>query len=99
MPSAIDAEQRALDLYPPEVVGDRALLQFDLASCLVRSKEIQLGVGLARDVLLRMPAEHRTDIFLRYAWHPAAAVPARFRNQPPVTEYCDVLRSLSAARA
>jgi len=99
MPSAIDAEQRALDLYPPEVVGDRALLQFDLASCLVRSKEIQLGVGLARDVLLRMPAEHRTDIFLRYAWHPAAAVPARFRNHPPVTEYCDVLRSLSAARA
>jgi hypothetical protein len=99
IPAAIDAEQRALDLYPPEVVGDRALLQLDLASCLVRSKEIHLGVGLARNALLSMPAEHRTDIFLRYAWHPAAAVPARFRNQPHVTEYCDVLRSLSAAGA
>jgi tetratricopeptide (TPR) repeat protein len=98
IPSAIAAEQRALDLYPPEVVGDRALLQLDLASCLVRSKEIQLGISLARDALLAMPAEHRTDIFLRYAWHPAAAVPARFRNQPHVTGYCDVLRSLSAAR-
>jgi hypothetical protein len=99
IPAAIDAEQRALDLYPPEVVGDRALLQLDLASCLVHSKEIQLGVGLARDVLLSMPAEHRTAIFLRYAWHPAAAVPARFRNQPHVTEYCDVLRGLSSAVA
>jgi hypothetical protein len=95
IPSAIEIQQRALALYPSEVVGDRALLQLDSARCMVRSKEISSGMGTATDVLLEMPSEHRTDIFLRYAWNVVTAVPARFRERPDVTEYCELLRRLS----
>jgi hypothetical protein len=42
-----------------------------------------------------MPAEHRSDIFLRYAWNVVSVVPARLRTLPTVVEYCDLLRSLA----
>jgi transcriptional regulator with XRE-family HTH domain len=99
IPSAIESQQRAIALYPPEVVGDRALLQLDRASCIVRCKEIDAGLRAATNILLGMPPEHRTDIFLRYAWKVASAVPAQFRSQPQVIEYCGMLRDLAAVSA
>jgi hypothetical protein len=86
-------------LYPPEVVGDRALLQLDRARCIVRSKEISAGLRMAADVLLAMPHDHRTDIFLRYGWKVVSAVPAQFRGQAEVAEYCEMLRDLAAVSA
>jgi hypothetical protein len=41
-----------------------------------------------------MPEDYRADIFLRYAWRVAQAVPPRQRSMPEVGEYCDLLRSL-----
>lgn len=96
IPTALEAQRRAMALYPPEVVGDRALLQLDIAKCVVRD-DISAGVRVAGEVLLGMPPEHRADIFLRYGWGVISAVPVRFRNRPDVTEYRDLLRHLSAA--
>jgi transcriptional regulator with XRE-family HTH domain len=96
MPSAIEAQQRALALYPSEIVGDPALISLDMATCLVRSKDIASGLQMAVDTLLAMPADHRADIFLRCAWRVIFAVPVSSRSQPEVTEYCDLLRNLPA---
>lgn len=98
IPSAIEAQQAAIALYPPDVVGDRALLQLDRASCVVRCQEISAGLRAATDILLDMPPEHRTDIFLRYAWKVVSAVPAKFRSQTQVIEYCGLLHDLAAVR-
>ncbi|MGH9609689.1 MAG: hypothetical protein ACRD34_08435 [Bryobacteraceae bacterium] len=92
--SAIEAQDNALALYPREVVGDRALIQLDKASCIVRSNEIADGLQMASEILVCMAPEYRADIFIRYAWNVAAAVPARFRSGPEVAEYRELLRSL-----
>jgi hypothetical protein len=94
IPAAVAGQQRALDLYPPQVVGDRALLLLDRARCVVLGHDIADGLLAAGQVLTGLPAEHRTDIFRRYSWNVAAAVPARFRNRPDVAEYCELLRTL-----
>lgn len=93
--AAIAAQERALALYPEEVVGDRALIQLDRAICIVRSGDINTGLQIAEETLADLPSEHRTDIFVHYGWNAAIAVPARFRNQPSVTEYRDFLRNLA----
>ena len=90
----MNAQKCALSLYPPDVVGDRALIRLDMATCIVRSKDIRSGLDNATDTLLAMPEDHRADIFLRYAWRVAQAVPPRQRSMPEVGEYCDLLRSL-----
>lgn len=92
--SAIEAQERALALYPREVVGDRTLIELDMASCIIHDKDMTGGLHMARDVLINLPAGHRNDIFLRYAWNVASAIPARFRNDPDVMEYRELLRSL-----
>lgn len=92
--SALAGQQRALELYPVAVVGDRALLRLDRARCLVLGDDIADGLLAASEVLTGLPGEHRTDIFRRYSWNVAAAVPARYRNRPDVTEYCELLRTL-----
>lgn len=96
IPSAMAAQERAVALYPPEVVGDRALLQLDVARCMVRLGDIATGLQMASTVLLGMPAEHRVEIFLRYAWNVVSVVPARFRTLPAVVEYCELLRGLAS---
>lgn len=93
--SAIEAQEQALALYPQEVVGDRTLIELDMASCIIRDKDMAGGLQMASDVLINLPAGHRSDIFLRYAWNVASAVPARFRNEPNVAEYRELLRGLS----
>lgn len=95
IPSAMAAQEQAMALYPPEIVGDRALLQLDVARCMVRLEDIAAGLQVASAVLLRMPAEHRSDIFLRYAWNVVSVVPVRLRTLPTVVEYCELLRSLA----
>lgn len=95
IPSAMAAQERAMALYPPEVVGDRALLRLDVARCMVRLGDISAGLQVARTMLLGMPAEHRSDIFLRYAWNVVSVVPARLRTLPAVVESCELLRSLA----
>ena len=95
VPAAIEAQQRALTLYPSEIVGDRALINLDMATCIVRTKDIASGLGNAAETLQAMPADHRADIFLRCAWRVVLAVPTQSRSRAEVTEYCDLLRNLS----
>jgi tetratricopeptide (TPR) repeat protein len=92
--SAIDAQEQALTLYPREVVGDRTLIELDMASCIIRDKNVTGGLQMASNVLINLPAAHRSDIFLRYAWNVASVVPTRFRSDPNVAEYRELLRSL-----
>jgi hypothetical protein len=66
-----------------------------MASCIIRDKDMAGGLQMASDVLINLPAGHRSDIFLRYAWSVASAVPARFRNDPDAAEYRELLRDLS----
>lgn len=92
--SAIKAQEQALALYPAEVVGDRTLIELDMASCIIRDKEMTAGLQMASNVLRNLPTEHRTNIFLRYAWNVASAVPARFRSDSELKEYLELLRDL-----
>jgi len=59
------AQSHALTLYPPEVIGDPALIQLDRAICLVRLADIPEGCQLAGKVLGNISAKQRTKIIRR----------------------------------
>lgn len=84
---------QALRLYPEDVVGDPALIYFDRAIGLVRGQQLDAGCALATRTLAELPAEHRTDIFVRAAKRVLAMVPAEQRSRPAVVECREVIRS------
>jgi hypothetical protein len=91
---ALEAQPRALAMYPPDVVGDPTLIHLDRALCLVRSGQVDEGCALAGSTLVALPAEHRGRIFLRRGEAVLRAVPAA-RSSAAVREYADVLVALA----
>jgi len=84
---AWEAQDRALALYPDDVVGDPTIIRLDRALCLVRRNEIDAGCELASSTLLSLPAEHRAQIFLRYSKRILDAVPEKYYNHQSVNQY------------
>lgn len=84
---AWEAQDRALDLYPTDVVGDPTLIRLDRALCLVRQNEIDAGCQLATDTFASLPPEHHTSIFFGYGKKVLAAVPREYANRHTVSLY------------
>lgn len=65
--AAFAAQDRALDAYPSDAVGDTTLVSLDRALCLVAGGDAAAGCELAQRVLTRLPEEHRAPIFTDHA--------------------------------
>ena len=86
----------ALALYPKDVVGDPALIQFDRSISLIRGSQIAAGCALAERTLLGLPDEHRTNFFMRAARHTLSVVPRDQYTVPEVRRYREAIRSCPA---
>ncbi|MGH3853051.1 MAG: hypothetical protein ACRDR6_06045 [Pseudonocardiaceae bacterium] len=84
---AWEAQDRALELYPTDMVGDPTIIQLDRALCLVRRNDIDGGCGLAADALSNLPPEHHASIFLEYGKRILAVVPEKYSNRRLVGHY------------
>jgi tetratricopeptide (TPR) repeat protein len=83
---AWEAQDRALELHPTDVVGDPTIIRLDRALCLVRRNEIDAGCELATDTLASLPPEHHASIFLGCGRKIFAAVPEKYSNRRSVSQ-------------
>jgi hypothetical protein len=95
---ALAAQSDALTLYPPDVVGDPALIQLDRAVCLVRLADIPEGCELAGTVLGHISAKCETEIIRRRARDVLAGVPRRHQNLGAVRDYEEALAAFATTR-
>lgn len=87
MDEAWEAQDRALDLYPADVVGDPTIIRLDRALCLVNKNEVDAGCELAADTLSSLPPEHHAPIFLGHGKKILAAVPEKYSTHRSVNQY------------
>jgi len=95
---ALSAQSDALMLYPPEIVGDPALIQLDRAICLVRLADIPEGCELAGTVLGNISAKGETEIIRRRARDVLACVPRQHQNLGAVRDYEEALAAFATTR-
>lgn len=84
---AWEAQDRALELYTTDVVGDPTIIRLDRALCLVRGNDIDAGCELAADVLSSLPLEHHASIFLECGKKILSAIPGKYSNRRSVSHY------------
>ncbi|MGH3738144.1 MAG: helix-turn-helix domain-containing protein [Micromonosporaceae bacterium] len=85
------AQERALQLCPPDDFMDRALTNLDRASCLVRDGDVSSGLTHARRTVEELSAEERKGIISLRAAQIIRHVPERCRSQPDVRELQELL--------
>jgi tetratricopeptide (TPR) repeat protein len=83
---AWEAQGRALELYPANVMGDPTIIRLDRALCLVRKNEIDAGCELAANTLSSLPPEHQASIFLGCGKKILTAVPEKCSNRRSVRQ-------------
>src|SRR5690606_11884608 len=89
------AHRQARALYPPQVVGDPTIMDFDRATALINSGEFEAGAGLIASTLSKLPADHQGGIFLSLATRAFDAIPARARRLPAPRACADLLDGLT----
>jgi tetratricopeptide (TPR) repeat protein len=85
------AFSQAAQLYPAAEVLDCALVVLGRARCLLESDEPAQALALARDTVLGLPPEHRTDVVLQVARSLGQAAALRYPTLPALAEYRDAL--------
>lgn len=96
---AWEVHDKALALYPDDVVGDPALIQFDRSVSLIRGNQVAAGCTLAEHTLVSLPDDHRTSIFVRAARRTLSVVPRDQQAKPEVQRYREAIRSCHAISA
>jgi tetratricopeptide (TPR) repeat protein len=82
---------RALRLYPPGELLDRALVTLGLGRCLLEAGEPEQALSLSRDALLALPGEHRPQLVLRTARQLGRSAAERHSGLPALREYREAL--------
>jgi len=83
---AYDAQQRSLDLYPPELAREMAMVQLHRARCLVVDGDVGEGIGFALYILIELPERFQNQSLYEIAGHVADAVPAEERHRPALAD-------------
>jgi hypothetical protein len=86
------AQDRALTLYPPSMFRGRAQVQLHQAMRLVRTGDLNTGIGHARQAVHDLSDTQRIQAILEVARSVVRAVPDTEQHRPDVAE----LRELSA---
>jgi tetratricopeptide (TPR) repeat protein len=81
----------AAQLYPAAELLDRALVTLGQARCLLESDEPGQALALARDTVLGLPPEHRTEVVQQAARHLGQAAAERHPSLPQLAEYREAL--------
>jgi tetratricopeptide (TPR) repeat protein len=84
---------QAHDQYASTEVLDRTLIAFGQAQCLLAADEPDQALGLGRDVLTRLPAEHRTAVIVQVARSFGRDVARRDARLPALAGYREALHS------
>lgn len=87
-------QEEALTLYPPHVVGDRALIVIDQAMALVATGAHEAGAELAAKTLAELPLQHRTRLFHDAANRVIDAIPRSSEKLPGVALGRETMREL-----
>jgi tetratricopeptide (TPR) repeat protein len=85
------AFSQAAQLYPASEILDCALVVLGQASCLLESDEPAQALALARDTVLGLPPEHRTEVVQQVARSLGQAASLRYPCLPALAEYRDAL--------
>ncbi len=85
------AFSQAAQLYPAGEVLDCALVSLGQARCLLESEEPVQALTLARDTVLGLPAEHRTEVILQVARLLGQAVGERHAALAGLADYREAL--------
>lgn len=89
--AASRAFSQAAQLYSAEEVLDCALVVLGHARCLLESDEPAQALALARDTVLGLPPEHRTDVVQQVARSLGQAASLRYPYLPALAELRDAL--------
>jgi tetratricopeptide (TPR) repeat protein len=84
---------QADELYGSTEVLDRALVAFGHAQCLLAADEPDQALGLGRDVLTGLPAEHRTAVIMQVARSLGRDAGRRDGRLPALAGYREALHS------
>lgn len=89
--AARTAQDRALELYPPELVRERTQLVLHRAACAIHSGDIGGGAGMATEALTALPQHHHTGVVMAVARSVLDAVPRRETRRAEVSELRELL--------
>ncbi|MBX7268871.1 hypothetical protein KIF24_24485 [Micromonospora sp. Llam7] len=93
-PAAWIAHRQALELYPHDVVGDRAIISLDRAAGLIASDQPGSGSDLILTTLGTLPREHCAPIFTATASKIIISAPQKMRMLPTMRACSDLLADL-----
>jgi len=88
--AAYDAQDRAFELYPPELCGEQAMVHLHRASCLVAAGELN-GLGYAMRVLVELPDHCHNELLYDVAGRVLTAVRPGDLAKPVVRDYRELL--------
>jgi hypothetical protein len=83
----------SLDLYAPDEILDRSLINLGLARCRLEANEPAEALRLGLGTLLAVPREHRSEIVMRTARSLGDTVAVRHGEQRAVRDYREALVS------
>jgi tetratricopeptide (TPR) repeat protein len=93
---AMDAQDQALKLYPPDLERERAQLRMHRATCMIYDGHVGDGLRYAADVLDELPADRHNALLYEVAKHVVAVVPHRERSRTEATEFGERICALPA---
>jgi len=83
---AYAAQDRALALYPPALVRERAAMLLHRATCMGSDGDVAGGLSFATATLDRLPAKHRTELVHAVGRQTLAALPAGEQRRSEAAE-------------
>ncbi|MCK9922392.1 hypothetical protein MXD61_10970 [Frankia sp. AgPm24] len=91
---ALDAQDRALDLFPATEILDPTLVRLDRAQALIRGGDVVGGCQFGIETLQGIPAEFRSQLIKSWADDALLAVPKDARRLAAVREFGEVGKML-----
>ncbi|MFG1676358.1 helix-turn-helix domain-containing protein [Micromonospora sp. NPDC049282] len=92
------AQDRALELYPPEDYLDRSLIGLDRAVCLLHLHEAQAAAQQLADVLKQVGPDQRIGLLSNRAREILNKVPESQRKAPELRDIDDLLPSFASTK-
>ncbi|MDI6099340.1 XRE family transcriptional regulator [Actinoplanes sp. NEAU-A12] len=92
---ATKAQERAIELYPPQMTRLRTQVQLHHAAAMIRSRQILDGLRLAASALESLPAENHNELLRTVIRQVVHSVPTEARKRPEYREVTDLLRGRS----
>ncbi|MDX6742895.1 XRE family transcriptional regulator [Actinocorallia sp. A-T 12471] len=91
--------RNALTLYSPTEIIDRTLVKLDRAHCAIHSGDADAAAVRAKEAILELDPEHRSDILMHRARQLASAAQQQFGDYPLLRELRDTLATVPSVQS